>query len=65
MDDAIGQLYDKLGKRDSAFYYLHYNLSIQPDNYYAKMFLGENYLQTKQFEKHLNYLDQAKSQFEK
>lgn len=49
--DAMGQLFNKMGKYDSAYYYLKMNLDAAPNSRYAKMLLGENYLVSKQFEK--------------
>lgn len=56
MPDAIGRLYDRNGKHDSAQYLLKKNLSIQPNSFYARMFLGESFLADKQY-------DQASSIF--
>ena len=51
MDDAIGILYSKMGNYDSAFHYLNYNYRTNPNSFYARMFVGQNYLASQQFEK--------------
>jgi len=51
MDDAIGILYSKMGNYDSAFHYLNYNYKANPNSFYARMFVGQNYLASRQFDK--------------
>lgn len=51
MDDMIGTLYTKMGNYDSAFHYLDYNYRANPNSFYARMFLGQNYLASRQFDK--------------
>ena len=59
MESDIGQLYDKMGKHDSAFYYLKLFADIYPGMFYSKMWIGENYFATKQYEKALTLFKEA------
>ena len=49
IDDAMGKLFDKIGKHDSAFFYLNTYLDEHPKSISAKMWLGESYLISKQY----------------
>ena len=50
MENAIGQLYQKMGKYDSAYYYLKMYVDITHGDFYAKFWLGGNYLTDKKYE---------------
>ena len=51
MEDALGKLFNKIGKHDSAFYYFKIFLAANPKSLYAKMWMGESYLASEQYEK--------------
>ena len=61
MENDIGQLYDKMGKHDSAFYYLKLFVNIYPWMHLGKMWLGENYLSTKQYDSALRSFKEAEA----
>lgn len=61
MENDLGQLFDKMGKHDSAFYYLKLFLDKRPDDFYAKMWLGQNYLSSKQYEAALKSFKECES----
>ena len=53
MENAIGKLYQKMGKYDSAYYYLKMYVDITEGDFYSKLWLGENYLTAKKYDEAL------------
>lgn len=61
MENAIGQLYDKMGMHDSAYYYLKMYVDITNGDFYSKFWLGGNYLTTKKYEEALKLFKEIES----
>jgi hypothetical protein len=53
MNDYIGMLFNHWNKPDSALVYLIPNMNNQPNNIWAKLFVGESYLLKKDYDKAL------------
>ena len=64
MEYAIGRLYDKMGKHDSAYYYIKLYLDNNPGDHidrYGKFWLGGNYLAAKKYEDALKLFKESES----
>ncbi len=62
MEEEMGQLFDKLGEHDSAFYYLKKGLDSAPNFFYSKLWLSENYIATGQFSKAMDLFRECEDQ---